>query len=333
MKQHQINQSSFGKIGLGCMGMSWAYGPSDQDECLKVLDRALELGVNHWDTADLYGAGENELLLAHRVKQYRDQIFLATKFGNVYDRSLTSHQDLVASNAPWIVDGTPEYARKSLELSLQRLGLDEVDLYYAHRIDTRVPIEDTVGAMADMVKEGKVKHIGISEASAETIRRAHATHPISTVQSELSLWTREYLDEVVPLCHELGITFVAYSPLGRGFLTGKYQSLEDFAPEDWRRGNPRFAEESFAANLKIVDTVQTVAARHGVRPGQIALAWVLAQGDRVVAIPGTKRVTYLEENAAAHAIELTEADIAELNAVQPPMGERYEAFAMPFVNV
>lgn len=315
------------------MGMSWAYGPGGElDSNLQVLDRALELGVNHWDTADLYGQGENEKLLSHRASQVRDQIFLATKFANVFDRSLTSHQDQVEANAPWIVDGTPEYLRKCIDNSLARLGVDHVDLYYQHRVDPLVPIEETVGALAVLVQEGKIKHIGLSEASAETIRRAHAVHPIAAVQSELSLWTQDYVSDVIPVTSELGITFVAYSPLGRGFLTGKYQSLEDFAEDDWRRRNPRFAGEAFAANMAIVDAVKAVAERHDATTGQVALAWVLAQGDHVVTIPGTKRIPYLEENAAADSLVLSQSDLDELNLVQPPTGERYESVGLQFVN-
>ncbi|MBI1335061.1 MAG: aldo/keto reductase [Armatimonadetes bacterium] len=333
MKQHVIGSQSFGRIGLGCMGMSWAYGPGGElDDNLKVLDRALELGVNHWDTADLYGAGENEKLLSHRVSQVRDQIFLATKFANVFDRTLTSHQNQVAANAPWIVDGTPEYIRKCIDNSLSRLGVDHVDLYYQHRVDPMVPIEESVGALAELVKEGKILNIGLSEASAETIRKAHAVHPIAAVQSELSLWTRDYVSDVIPVTGELGITFVAYSPLGRGFLTGKYQSVDDFAPDDWRRRNPRFAGEAFAANMAIVEKVKEVAARHDATLGQVALAWVLAQGDHVVTIPGTKRIPYLEENAAADSLVLSAADLADLNSIEPPSGARYEEFAMSFVN-
>lgn len=332
MTQHQIGSKSFGRIGLGCMGMSWAYGPSTDDENLKVLDRAIELGVNHWDTADLYGAGENEKLIAHRIGVYRDQVFLATKFGNVYDRSLTSHQDQVEANAPWIVDGTPAYIRKCIDASLSRLGVSYVDLYYQHRVDPFVPIEETVGALAELVKEGKIKHIGLSEPSAETVKRAHAVHPIAAVQSELSLWTRDYVNTVVPTTRELGITFVAYSPLGRGFLTGKYQSIDDFAPDDFRRRHPRFAEEAFDANLEIVNRVKIVAERQGVTAGQIALAWVHAQGEHVVSIPGTKRIPYLEENAAADEIVLSTLDLRELSEIQAPSGERYEANGLKFVN-
>jgi aryl-alcohol dehydrogenase-like predicted oxidoreductase len=332
MKQTRINGKSFSRLGLGCMGMSWAYGPSDADECLKVLDRALELGVNHWDTADLYGAGANEELLAHRVGKIRDKIFLATKFGNVVDRSLTSHQDQVAADAPWIVDGTPEYIRKSIDISLRRLGLTEVDLYYQHRVDPMVPIEESVGAMAELVKTGKVKAIGLSEASVETIRRAHAVHPIAAVQSELSLWTRDYLQDVVPLCAELGIKFVAYSPLGRGFLTGRYTSAESFSADDFRASSPRFVDGNLDANIEIVNIVKSIAGAKGVAAGQIALAWVLAQGEHVVTIPGTKRIPYLEENAGADQVTLNLEELAKLNAIKPPKGERYAEFAMAYVN-
>ena len=333
MKQHQIGTKTFGRIGLGCMGMSWAYGPSSDDANLEVLDRAISLGVNHWDTADLYGAGENEILLSHRINKYRDQVFLATKFGNVFDRTLTSHQDQVEANAEWIVDGTPEYIFKCFDNSLSRLGVEYVDLYYQHRVDPFVPIEETVGALKSLVEQGKIKHYGLSEASAETIRRANRVHPVGAVQSELSLWTQDYVNDVVPACYELGITFVAYSPLGRGFLTGRYQSLDDFAPEDFRRRHPRFAEEAFAANLAIVEHVKTVAARHQATPSQIALAWVLAQGEHVVAIPGTKRLQYLEENAGADVIRLSAADFEELGKIKPPSGERYEATGLKFVNL
>ncbi|RYG86629.1 aldo/keto reductase, partial [bacterium] len=289
MKTRNIGDRSVGEIGLGCMGMSYAYGQPDDPSSLAVLARSLEIGVDHWDTADMYGAGENEKLLAKALPGVRDQVFLATKFGNVYDRSLTSHQDQVQANAGWIVDGTPEYARKSIDLSLGRLGVDHVDLYYLHRTDDLVPIEETVGAMAEFVKAGKVRALGLSECSAETLRRAHAVHPIAAVQSELSVWTRDYLPDVVPLCAELGIAFVAYSPLGRGFLTGAFNSPEDFPEGDYRQRSPRFQGENFAKNKAIVDAVKEIADARGAKPGQVALAWVLAQGDHVVTIPGTKR--------------------------------------------
>lgn len=312
--------------------MSWAYGAPDDAESYRVLDRALDLGVTHWDTADLYGAGQNERLLSKALKGKRDKVFLATKFGNVYDRTLTTHQDLVTAQAGWIVDGTPEYVRKSIDLSLQRLEVDHVDLYYQHRVDDRVPIEETVGAMAEAVKAGKVRHLGLSEASVETIRRAHAVHPIAAVQSEFSLWTRDYQDDVVPLCGELSIAFVPYSPLGRGFLTGKIKSMDDLPEDDWRRLNPRFDSENLAKNLAIVDVVSRVAEARNVKPSQVALAWVLAQGEHLIPIPGTKRLAYLEENAGAAGLELTPAEIAELSSVVPPSGARYPEGSMAFVN-
>lgn len=333
MKTRRIGESEVGAIGLGCMGMSWAYGAGiSQEEAATVLRRALELGVNHWDTADLYGAGENEKLLSGVLANVRDRVFLATKFGNVFDRTLTSYQDEVKGNAPWIVDGTPEYARKCIDLSLQRLNVEQIDLYYLHRIDSNIPIEETVGAMAEFVKEGKTKYIGLSEVSAETLKRAHAVHPISAVQNEFSLWTQDYRGDVLPLCAELGITFVPYSPLGRGFLTGEIKSPEDLPADDWRRENPRFQAEYFEKNLEIVRRVEAVAERHGVTTSQVALAWVLAQGEHVAPIPGTKRVKYLELNAAAADVELTPQDLAELDEIQPPAGDRYAAGSMAYLN-
>lgn len=333
MELRAIGGVSVGRIGLGCMGMSWAYSrPDPSDESLEVLERALELGVNHWDTADLYGGGDNERLIGPVVQKHRSKVFLATKFGNVYDRSLTVHQELVQQNAPWIVDGTPEYAKASIDRSLQRLGVDHVDLYYLHRVDPQVPIEETVGAMADIVKQGKARMIGLSEVSAATIRRAHSTYPIAAVQNEFSLWTRDFEDEVLPLTKELGIAFVPYSPLGRGFLTGEIKSPDDLAEGDWRRTNPRFQGENFSKNLELVEVVKSVAARKGVLPAQIALAWVLAQGENVVPIPGTKRLKFLEQNVDSDSIELTRSEIAELNGIQPPAGERYPEAGMAFVN-
>ena len=332
MKTRKIAGNDVGAIGLGCMGMSWAYGAGDRQGGLATLARALEIGVDHWDTADLYGAGDNETLLSEALKGSRDRVFLATKFGNVYDPSLTSHQDQVAANAGWIVDGTPEYVRKCIDLSLQRLGVDHVDLYYQHRVDPSVPIEETVGAMAELVKAGKVKALGLSEASAETIRKAHAVHPIAAVQSELSLWTRDYLGDVVPLTKELGVAFVPYSPLGRGFLTGALKDLDGLAPDDWRRNNPRFQGEGLQANLKIVEAVEAVANRVGAKPSQVALAWVLAQGDHLCPIPGTKRVRFLEENAAADDLVLSPDDLAELDAIPAPEGTRYPEGMMANVN-
>ncbi|RYG32043.1 aldo/keto reductase [bacterium] len=332
MNTRNIGDRAVGEIGLGCMGMSHAYGQSDDPSSLAVLARSLELGVDHWDTADLYGAGENERLLAQALPGVRDRVFLATKFGNVYDRTLTSHQDQVAANAGWIVDGTPEYARKSIDLSLRRLGVDHVDLYYLHRTDDTVPIEETVGAMAEFVKAGKVRAIGLSECSAETLRRAQAVHPITAVQSELSVWTRDYLHDVVPLCAEIGAAFVAYSPLGRGFLTGRFESPDDIPEGDFRRNAPRFQGENFAKNKAIVDAVREIADAHGAQPGQVALAWVLAQGSHVVTIPGTKRVPYLEENAAADELTLTGEELARLSGLPTAAGGRYAESTAHTVN-
>jgi aryl-alcohol dehydrogenase-like predicted oxidoreductase len=314
------------------MGMSFAYSTGGSEESVDVLRRSLELGSNFWDTADMYGAGENEKLLSQVLKDHRDEVFLATKFANVFDRTLTSHQDQVEANVPHIVDGTPVYVQKSCERSLQRLGVDVIDLYYQHRVDRTVPIEETVGAMAELVKQGKVRYLGLSEASAETIRRAHRIHPITALQSEYSLWTRDYEEDVIPLCRELGITFVPYSPLGRGFLTGEIKSIDDLAPDDWRRTNPRFQGENFNQNFRLVDAVTRVAERRGVKPSQVALAWVLAQGENLVPIPGTKRLRYLEENVAAADVELAPEDLAELAEIEAPSGTRYAETAMAMLN-
>jgi aryl-alcohol dehydrogenase-like predicted oxidoreductase len=333
MKKRKIGNQLVGEVGLGCMGMSFAYthGGQNDVESVEVLNRALELGSNFWDTADMYGAGLNEKLLSGVLKDRRSEVFLATKFANVYDRTMTSHQDLVASGQTYIVDGTPEYVRKCIDASLERLGVEQIDLYYQHRVDPRTPIEETVGAMAELVKEGKVKYLGLSEAKESTIRRAHAVHPITAVQSEFSLWTRDFEHDVVPACKELGITFVPYSPLGRGFLTGEIKKYEDLAADDWRRMNPRFMGENFDLNLRMVDVVRTVAERHQVKPGQVALAWVLAQGDHLIPIPGTKRLKYLEENVESSELLLTQKDLSELSALAPPTGDRYPAASMAVV--
>jgi aryl-alcohol dehydrogenase-like predicted oxidoreductase len=331
VRQTNIGNRTVTTIGLGCMGMSFAYGPGDDDESVQVLERSLELGIDHWDTADMYGAGANERLLSRVLSSRRNEVFLATKFGNVHDRTLTSHQDLVEQNAPWIVDGTPEYVRKCCENSLQRLGVDMIDLYYQHRVDPRVPIEETVGEMAKLVREGKVRQIGLSEAGAPTIRRAHNIHPIAAVQTEYSLWTRDIEAEILPTLRELGITLVAYSPLGRGFLTGRFSSADDVPQGDWRRLSPRFQEEAFQQNYAIVEQVQTIATRLEATPAQVALAWVLAQGSDIAPIPGTKRLKYLEQNAGADSVELSTDDLASLDGFRP-VGERYPAASMAFVN-
>jgi aryl-alcohol dehydrogenase-like predicted oxidoreductase len=304
-------------MGLGCMGMSAFYttdSATDTDS-IATIHRALDLGVTLLDTADMYGPFTNERLVGRAIADRRDNVVLATKFGNVVDPDGTRR-----------IDGSPEYVRRAADASLQRLGVDHIDLYYQHRVDKTVPIQETVGAMAELVTAGKVRHLGLSEASPETIRRAHATHPITALQTEYSLWTRDVEAEILPLLRSLGIGLVPYSPLGRGFLTGTIASPDALAPDDFRRSNPRFTGHALDVNLALVDTVRVLAGRKGVTPGQLALAWVLAQGLDVVPIPGTKRIAYLEENVAADAVELTAEDLAALDAALPvgaAAGERY----------
>jgi len=331
MKQRSIGNSQVGELGLGCMGMSQSYGPSDDAESLRVLDRAIELGCNFWDTADAYGAGKNELLLGKALKKHRGKVFLATKVGNVKDRTLTSHQNQVQDNAPWIVDGTPEYIRKSADLSLQRLGVEYVDLYYLHRVDPLTPIEETVGAMAELVQQGKARFLGLSEAAADTIRRAVKVHPITALQTEYSLWTRHVEAEILPTCRELGITFIPYSPLGRGFLTGTILNFNDLSPDDFRRTTSRFQGENFQLNLAIIPLIRRIAEQHQAFPAQIALAWVLAQGIDIIPIPGTKRVRYLEENIAAADVQLTGEEMLELDGIQA-YGERHSEISRKFIQ-
>lgn len=331
MIQKQIGDTSVGEIGLGCMGMSQSYGPADDQESLKVLDRAIELGCNFWDTADVYGEGRNELLLGKALKKHRSKVFLATKFGNVRDRTLTSHQDQVQANSDWIIDGTPEYVRKCINLSLSRLGVDTIDLYYQHRVDPLVPIEETVGAMSELVRQGKVRFLGLSEAGAATIRRAMKVHPVTALQSEYSLWTRGVEAEILPTCRELGISFVPFSPLGRGFLTGTIQKTDNLSPDDFRRRIPRFNEENFQRNLEIIPIIRQIAEQHGASPAQIALAWVIAQGKDLVPIPGTKRIKYLEENIAATDVQLTNQELQVLDGIHA-YGERYSAANQAFVQ-
>jgi aryl-alcohol dehydrogenase-like predicted oxidoreductase len=302
--------------GLGCMGMSEFYGAADEGEALATIGRALDLGVTFLDTADMYGPFTNEQLLGKAIAGRRDEVVLATKFGIV--RS--------AQGGRLGISGDPDYVRGCCDASLQRLGVDTIDLYYQHRVDLQVPIEETVGAMADLVAAGKVRHLGLSEASADTVRRAAAVHPIAAVQSEYSLFSRDIERAVLPALRELGIGLVAYSPLGRGFLTGAIRSVEDLEPGDFRRSNPRFAQEALEANLRLVDAVRQLADEKDVSPGQLALAWVSAQGDDVVPIPGTKRRTYLEQNAAAREIELTGDDLDRLAQAVPVdavTGDRY----------
>jgi aryl-alcohol dehydrogenase-like predicted oxidoreductase len=312
-------------LGLGCMGMSDFYGGADESASLAVLHRALDIGVNFLDTADMYGVGANERLLAKVLAERRSEIVIATKFGNVR----------APDGTPLGVNGRPEYVRSACDASLQRLGVDQIDLYYQHRVDRNVPIEETVGAMAELVKAGKVRHLGLSEASAETIRRAAAVHPIAALQTEYSLWTRDVEQQVLPTCRELGIGFVPYSPLGRGFLTGAIRSAEQLAPNDWRRQNPRFQADNLAANLALVEALKSLATERGCTPAQLALAWLLGRYEQLVPIPGTRSIGRLEENAAAAAIKLSADDERRLEEVlqqHQVAGDRYPAAGMATVN-
>jgi aryl-alcohol dehydrogenase-like predicted oxidoreductase len=324
MKHISIGGLEVSRIGLGAMSMSAYYtgAGSDDAESIRTIHRALDLGVTHIDTAEIYGPYANEELVGRAIKGRRDEVVLATKFG------LVSH----AGGGPGVLDSGPANIRTAVAGSLRRLGTDYIDLYYQHRVDPNTPIEDIIGALAELVAEGKIRHIGLSEAGPATIRRAHAVHPIAALQTEYSLWTRDPEAELLPLLRELGIGFVPYSPLGHGFLTGKIRSTEQFADDDWRKTNPRFTGENFQRNLRIVDEVEAVASEAGATPAQVALAWLLAQGDDIAPIPGTKRVSRVEENTAADHLELSTEQIERLNNLTPAAGERHEEAQMATVD-
>lgn len=314
------------ELGLGCMGMSEFYGPRDDEQSLKTLDRALELGISFWDTADVYGPFLNEELVGKALKGRRDRITLATKFGIVRDPNNPMKRGF---------SGKPDYVRSSCEASLIRLNTDIIDLYYLHRVDPDTPIEETVGAMGQLVKEGKVRGIGLSEVNAATLRKAHAVHPVSAVQSEYSLWSREPEEEILDTCRELGVAFVAYSPLGRGFLTGQIKKFEDLAPDDYRRYSPRFQGGNFEKNLELVSKIAELAAEKGCTSSQLALAWVFTRGEHIFPIPGTKRIRYLEENAGALEVKLSAEDLAALDRIAPhgaAAGLRYPAEMQSSLN-
>ncbi|WP_029294240.1 aldo/keto reductase [Chryseobacterium hispalense] len=317
-------------IGLGCMGMSFAYGPTDEQESIKTLHKSLDLGVNFWDTADMYANGENEKLISKVLVPNRDKIFIATKFGFRFKDGKAGH-----SGAPGTYfDGSPEWIKKAVDLSLQRLKINEIDLYYAHRVDPNIPVEETVGAMADLVKAGKVKYLGLSEASAESIRKAHKIHPITALQSEYSLLTRDVEREILPTIRELGITLIPYSPLARG-LFSNINEAQNFSDEDFRKSLPRYQEKYLENNRNLAQEMNDFAASKGVKGTQLALAWVLNQGDDIIPIPGTKRIKYLEENIAATNIELSESDLRTIDSIlkkYPDVGERYSEGSMKLVN-
>jgi aryl-alcohol dehydrogenase-like predicted oxidoreductase len=328
MERRRIGELEVSAIGLGCMGMSAFYGSTDEAEGIATIQRALELGIDFIDTAQLYGPLTNEMLVGRAVAGHRDEYVIATKFSRRMDDAKPGDMSTVGP-----ADGSAEHVRSSIDGSLQRLGTDYIDLYYQHRVDPAVEIEETVGAMSELVKEGKVRHIGLSEAAPQTIRRAHAVHPITAVQTEYSLWTRDPEGEVLPTCRELGIGFVPYSPLGRGFLAGRFSSPDELDEGDFRRSGPRFTGENLEANRALAAKVKEIAAEKDVTPAQLAIAWVLARGEDLVPIPGTKRRSYLEQNAAAIDVELTADDLRRIDAELPePAGERYDEAGMAALN-
>ncbi len=329
MQKRMLGTLEVSAVGLGCMGMSAFYGSTDEDEAIATIQRACELGITFLDTAQLYGPLTNEELVGRAVKGHRDEYVIATKFARRMDHATPGD---MSTTGP--LDGSADHVRSSIDISLARLGTDYVDLYYQHRVDPNVPIEETVGAMAELVTAGKIRHIGLSEASADTLRRAAAVHPITALQTEYSLWSRDVEAEILPTCRELGIGFVPYSPLGRGWLSGRFTSPDELDPGDFRRSGPRWSGDNLDANLALARKIAEIAEGKGVTPAQLALAWVLAQGDDVVPIPGTKRREYLEQNAGAVDVSLTDDDLARIDAEVPsPAGERYDETGMAAVNL